>query len=151
MGQSIRISSDIRDIIDINRRQIQARDGIRIIELSSLGDIIPYRTAESIRRRLMSNSVQVRQLTNHRSFESWTGVPGYIEACMDIRHISEELLPIEVELLIFDDIVAMYQLEPQVSVTIIEHAAFAAQQKALFDNFWRIADKLDLKEYGSTT
>lgn len=36
-------------------------------------------------------------------------------------------------------------------MTIIEHQAFAAQQKALFDNFWQIADKLNLSGDGSTT
>lgn len=151
MLQSVKISSDIQDIVSINRRQVEAVDGIRIIELSSLNDVIPFEAAESIRRSLFKSKIKTRQLTNHRSFESWTNVTGFVEECMDVRHISEEVLPIEVELLIFNDVVAMYQLKPEVSVTIIEHAGFAAQQKALFDNFWNMADRLDLENDGSTT
>lgn len=151
MIQSVKISSNIEDIIAINRQLVDATDGIRIIELNSLGHIIPLRTAESIRRKLFRNNIKVKQLTNHRSFESWTNVQGYIENCMDVRYISPDTMPITVEMLVFNDTVALYQIEPEVSVTIIEHAAFAAQQKALFDNFWKVADKLDLDDDGGTT
>jgi hypothetical protein len=151
MKYSITTSTDIKDIININQRQVEARDGIRIMELSSLGDIIPFKTAETIRRKLLKQGVKTKQLTNHRSFESWTNVQGFVEMCMDVRYVASETLPIEVEIVMFNDVVAMYQVEPEVSVTVIEYAAFAAQQKALFDNFWKIANKLDLDDDGSTT
>lgn len=151
MRQSIQISCDIQDIVEVNRRQREAKDGIRIIELSSLSDIIPYKTAESIRRSLYSRKIEVRQLTNHRSFETWTGVAGFVETCMDVRYIPEDTMPIGVELLIFNNLVAMYHIEPTVMVTVIENQAFADQQKALFDSFWGLANKLELNDDGSTT
>lgn len=151
MMQAVQVSNDISDIVAINREQAKAVDGIRIIELSSLSDIIPYRTAEAIRRNLLRNSINVKQLTNHRVFEKWTNIDEYIEKCMDVRYISQEFLHINTELLIFNDVVAMYQLEPEVLVTVIRNANFAEQQKALFDNFWHVADKLELNEDGSTT
>ncbi len=151
MRHRITTSSDIKDIIDINRRQVEAQDGIRIMELGSLSDIIPFKMAETIRQKLLKQAITTMQLTNHRSFKSWTNVAGYVETCMDVRYVSPDILPINVEIVMFNDVVAMYQIEPEVSVTIIEHAAYAAQQKALFDNFWKIADKLDLGDDGSTT
>lgn len=148
---SVRVSNSIHDIIEINRQSVGARDGIRIIELSSLSDIIPHETAESIRQSLFDNKVKIRQLTNQRAFEPWTSVKGFIEECQDIRSISKDILPINTEVLIFNNTVAIYQIEPEVSVTIIEHEAFAAQQKALFDNFWNIATPATLNSDGSTT
>lgn len=70
---------------------------------------------------------------------------------MDVRYVPEDVLPIHTEVLIFDDTVAIYQIKPEVSVTIIEHEAFATQQKALFDNFWNIATPTAINFDGSTT
>ena len=148
---SVRVSDKIEDIIEINTRAAQTTDQIRIMELSSLGQLIPLETAEAIRCSLRDRKIRVHQLTNQRTFETWTKVEGFVETCMDVRYVSAEVLPIQTEVLLFDDVVAIYRIEPDVSVTIIENAAFAEQQKALFDNFWRIASPLALNEDGSTT
>lgn len=148
---SVKVSSNVEDIIEVNRRSASTKSPIRIIELSSLSEIIPFATAESIRRSLLKNKVKVMQLSNQRAFEPWTKVKGFIEECQNIRYVPEDVLPIHAEVLIFDDTVAIYQVKPEVSVTIIEYAAFAAQQKALFDNFWIIATPTAINTDGSTT
>lgn len=148
---SVRVSNSINDIVDINRLSAETHDLYRIMELSSLSNIIPVSTAESIRRKLMKNNVKIMQLTNQRVFEPWTKVKGYIEKCMNIRYVPKDMLPINTEVLIFDNVVAIYQVEPEISVTVIEHANFAIQQKALFDNFWRIAKPTVVGSDGSTT
>jgi hypothetical protein len=145
------LSDDIQDIIEINRKSVSTKDVIRIMELSTLSDIVPKSTAEHIRTQLVKNNVQVKQLTNQKVFFPWTTVKGFVEECMTIHYIPKEILPIEAEVLIFDNTVAIYQVEPKVSVTIIKHPAFANQQKALFDNFWHIANPLSLSQNGSTT
>jgi hypothetical protein len=148
---SVHVSGNIADIIEVNRQSIQATDSIRIMELSSLSNLIPLKTAESIRRGLLKRKVKVMQLTNQRAFEPWTKVKDYVKECMNIRYVPEDVLPIQAEVLIFNDTVAIYQVEPEVSVTIIEHKAFASQQKALFDNFWLIATPTAVNQDGSTT
>ncbi len=148
---SVSLSDNIGDIIEINRRSALTKNPIRIMELSSLSNIIPEKTAEEIRKILLANKVKIMQLTNQRVFEPWTKVKGFVETCMNIRYVPEDILPIQAETLIFDDTVAIYQVEPKVSVTIINHAAFAAQQKALFDNFWKIALPTSVGSDGSTT
>ena len=150
-AQSIQISDRVEDIIAINQRSAQTTDRIRIMELSSLGQVIPLEVAESIRASLLARQIKVYQLTNQRAFEPWTKVSGFVETCMNVRSVSADLLPIQTEVLLFDDIVAIYRVEPEVSVMIIEEPAFAAQQKALFDNFWNIATPTALNQDGSTT
>ncbi len=147
---SVRVSNNLQDIIEINQRSASGHD-YRIMELGSLSDLIPQTTAESIRRQLLKNKVKVKQLTNHRVFEPWTDVKGFVEICMNVRYIPSDVLPINAEVLIFDNTVAIYQTDPEVSVTVIENAAFAAQQKALFDNFWNIAERVTLGDDGGTT
>ena len=148
---SVKVSSNIQDIIEVNRRSAMTTDGIRIIELSTLSNIIPKEVAESVRRSLLERGVRVKQLTNQKAFQPWTNVKGFVDTCLSVRYVSAEVLPIQAEVLVFDNTVAIYQVEPEVSVTIIEHPAFAAQQKALFDNFWNIATKASLNSDGSTT
>lgn len=148
---SVRVSNKIEDIIEINKKSAETHDKYRIIELSSLSDLIPFETAEDIRRSLLKNRVKVMQLTNQRAFEPWTKIKGFVEKCMNIRYVPKDVLPINTEVLIFDNTVAIYQVEPGVSVTIIEHESFAQQQKALFDNFWLIATPTAVNTDGSTT
>lgn len=147
---SVHVSTNINDIIEVNKRSASAKD-FRIIELGSLSDLIPEADAESIRRELLKNKTKVKQLTNQRVFEPWTKVKGFVETCMDIRYIPPDVLPIETEVLIFDDTVAIYQVKPSVSVTVINNPAFAAQQKAFFDNFWAIAERATIGDNGGTT
>lgn len=148
---SVRVSNNIEDIIELNRKSALTKGSIRIIELSTLGNIIPHKTAESIRKTMLKHKVKVMQLTNQRAFEPWTKVKGFVETCMNVRYVSQDILPIHTEVLIFDDTVAIYQVEPEVSVTVIEHPTFASQQKALFDNFWKIATPTAVNKDGSTT
>lgn len=148
---SVKVSSQVEDIIEVNRQLASTHQKVRIMELSNLGDLIPFSIAESIRRNLLKNKVQVKQLTNQRVFEPWTKVKGFVQECMDVRFVSEDILPIHTEVLIFDNTVAIYQVKPAISVTIIEHEAFATQQKALFDNFWNIATPSAINTDGSTT
>ncbi len=148
---TIHKSNSIKDIIEITKRSTQTNDVVRISELSSLGDIIPIKTAESFRREWLRNEVSIRQLTNKRSFEQWTEVNGFVDACMDVKYVPGDILPIHTEVLVFDDVVAFYRVEPEVSVVIIEDTAVAQQQKAYFDSFWCIANTLSLRADGSTT
>ncbi len=143
-------SADVEDIIRINKESVAAKDSIRIIELSSLGDLIPMATAENIRRKLLMRKVRVHQLTNQYMLQPWTKVDAFVETCMTIRHIPASVFLIDTEVLIFNDTVAIYRVEPDVSVIIIEDAAFAAQQKVLFDTLWAQAEPSRAMSDGST-
>lgn len=149
---TVHISDKIEDIIKINKKSVYSKERkIRIIELSTLSNLIPPKTAENIRRGLVEHGVKVLQLTNQRVFEPWTKVRGFVKKCMNIRYLPIEILPIQTEVLIFDNTVAVYQVNPAVSVTVINQPAFASQQKALFDGFWKNAKPMAVSDEGSTT
>lgn len=148
-SQSLKVSTALEDIVAINERAVNSKTPVRIMELSSLGDLIPMQKAETIRQALQKRKVAVRQLTNQTEFGPWTEVDGFITTCMEVRSLPSDVLPIHVEILLFDDVVAVYRTEPQVLVTIIEEANFASQQRALFDGFWKIATPMQLAPDGS--
>lgn len=148
---SVFTSTDIQDIESVTLRSTYSKSGIRIIELSSLDDVLPFKKAEVMRGKWLKNNIQVKQLTNLRGFEPWTEVKGFVDGCMNVRFVPKDVLPINMEVLMFDDVVALYRVKPSVEVIIIENAAFAIQQRALFDSFWQIADPVQLRQDGSTT
>lgn len=150
-ARSIKVSEDINDIIAINRRSTYAKTPIRIVELGSLNDLIPFKTAESIRRQFVARKVRIMQLTNHKSLKPWTSVEELTQRYQTIRYIPSKILLINVETLIFDDIVALYSIKPNVLVTIIQDKSFAEQQSGIFDAFWQIATPTHLSPDGGTT
>ncbi len=147
---SIKTSADVEDIITLSRRSAEAKGDVCLLELGSLDDIIPLDEAEVIRQAFLANGTKVRQLTNQTRFDAWTEVDGFVERCMQVRHLAARELPIRLEMLLFDDVVALYRVEPEVSVTIIQDADFAAQQRALFDAAWANAEPLQFSGDGST-
>ena len=61
---SVFSSNRTADIIAVNQRSAFTKDGIRIIELSSLSDLIPKRAAEAIRKEL-GTAVGILVLSQH--------------------------------------------------------------------------------------
>jgi len=143
-------SNKMSDIISINQRSTYAKSEICIIELSTLGELIPSVEAEAMREEWKSRKIQVKQLSNMQNFEPWTDVGGFIETCMSIRQVNDDVLPIKAEVLVFDDVVAFYRVKPELSVLVIEDEDFANQQRALFAAIWEKAKPLILKSDGST-
>jgi hypothetical protein len=147
---SVQTYTTIEAIAEVNRQSARAKNGIRIIELSTLSDVIPRAEAEAIRKELLARKVHVKQLTNQAEFGPWTKVPQFIQECMEVRCVPVGIMPITAEVLLFDDVVAIYQVEPDISVTIITDSAFAQIQGALFDAMWGTAEPLALLADGST-
>jgi len=143
-------SNKLADIINVNQRSVDAKTDICIIELSSLGDLIPSSEAEAMRQGWLDRNVRVKQLTNITVFEPWTAVDDFIESVMCVRYVPGSVLPIHAEMLVFDDVVAFYRVNPEVSVLVIEDADFADQQRALFGAVWEGAEPVMLQPDGST-
>jgi hypothetical protein len=138
---AIRFSSERSDIININRRSAQAKTGISIIELSMLDGLMDSETAESIRKEIFSNQVTVRQLTNLREiYSDWTEYSEELQKIMQIRYIPQYLFDIQTEILIFDDIVAMYRVEPEVYYVEIEDTHYSQMMRLFFDNLWNASE-----------
>lgn len=140
---AIRFSSDRSDIIDVNRRSTQCKTGISIIELSMLDGLMDKDTAESIRSEIIAKNIPVRQLTNlSEIYADWTRFTKELQELMQIRCIPTEIFSIQNEILIFDDIVAMYRVEPEIYYVEIEDANYASMMRDFFDNLWNISQAM---------
>jgi hypothetical protein len=140
---AIRFSSDRIDIIDVNRRSAKCKTGISIIELSMLDGLMDKDTAESIRSEIIAKNIPVRQLTNlSEIYADWTRFTKELQELMQIRCIPTEIFSIQNEILIFDDIVAMYRVEPEIYYVEIEDANYASMMRDFFDNLWNVSQAM---------
>ena len=140
---AIRFSSNREDIININRRSAESKNGISIIELSMLDGLMDKETAESIREAITSKKVPVRQLTNlSEIYAEWTKYTKEFQEIMQIRCIPKEMFDIQNEILIFDDVVAIYRVEPSISYIEIEDSSYASMMRTFFDNLWNISQTM---------
>ncbi len=138
-----RFSSSRQDIIDINRRSANSKTGISIIELSMLDGLMDKDTAEIIRQSIIHNKVPVRQLTNFSEiYSDWTVFSRELQELMQIRFVGRDVFDIQNEILIFDNIVAMYRIEPDVSYIEIEDSSYANMMRSFFDNLWGISQAM---------
>lgn len=139
----IRFSSERQDIIDVNRRSVQCKSGISIVELSMMDGVMGKDIAESIRSEIIAKNVTVRQLTNlSEIYANWTQYSKEMQAIMNIRYIAKEVFDIQNEILIFDNTVAMYHVEPEVYYMEIEDPQYADMMRALFDNLWKASQMM---------
>jgi hypothetical protein len=102
-----------------------------------LDGLMDKETAENIRQDIIAKNIPVRQLTNlSEIYSDWTQFSRELQELMQIRYIKKDVFDIQNEILIFDNTVAMYRVEPDISYIEIEDASYADMMRSLFDNLW---------------
>jgi hypothetical protein len=124
----------LRKIKDVTLRSAHSKEKVvRIYELSDMNSVIQNeKESEVLRSAFLQNKVQIKQMTNFDKIMNFTKNSEFIDTCMSFRFIPPSSLTITDEILLFDDIVAIYN--PSQSKYIeIKDQAFANMQKELFD------------------
>ena len=123
-----------QDIYDISLQSAQAKSKqVYIYELGSMSDFLTEDQAEEIRSCFVKNRVRVQQITNTPVLPKFSNNQEFIDTVMSFRYVPKDIYDIIQEILIFDEIVAIYTKD---SMLIIEDSAFAESQKQLFTNLW---------------
>ena len=104
-----------------------------IFEKWEMWDLFEKEKVEEIRKTFVENTIKVRQITNNSSLQRFTDNRDFVDQVMSFRYIPKDVFPIEKEVIIFDDTVAIYDSK---EICIIENTGFAKMQKALFQNLW---------------
>jgi hypothetical protein len=127
----------VKDLYDISMRSAQAKDKtLYIYEKSDLSKVIGEEKAEEIRQEFLKNKILVKQITNIPTLPPFSENDTFINTCMTFRYVPEELFSIKNEILIFDDCVAIYNIEPEIRLLVIEDKDYATNQRQLFTNLW---------------
>jgi len=131
------MDATVEDIYEISLKSAKAREKkIFIYEKSDLSKIIGNEKAEELRKLFLKNGITVKQITNVPLIPSFSKNDEFVNNCMFFRYLPKETYTIDNEMLIFDDTVAFYNIEPKIELTIIKDKKFAENQKQLFMNLW---------------
>jgi len=147
--KSTQSHEDVIDrIIDISVRSASA-SSISIFEVSNLGNLIGKVAAEKIRKEFVKFNTPIRQITNLRKFKSWTS---NLELTQNVtaKYVPPEVYEIRNEIIIFDNTVAAYRLEPDVFYMEVTDESFAKSMRQMFRSIWNIGDNLLMSADGST-
>ncbi len=135
-------------ITDVTLRSAKAKE-IHIFEIGNLNDLLPRESAEKIRRKFVKFNTPIKQITNMRKFVNWTANTGLIQN-LSIKYVPAETYEITNEILIFDDTVAVYRLNPDPFYLEVTDALYAETMRSMFVNIWRLGDSLLMAADGST-
>jgi hypothetical protein len=123
-----------KDLYDITAASAQAKSGqVFIYEKGSMGDLFHPHQAEAVRALFLKNNITVKQITNNPILPKFSENDDFINQVMQFRYVPPSVYTIEDEIVIFDDIVAIYNTS---RIAVIHDSTFAQHQKQLFLLTW---------------
>lgn len=126
--------ADENDLYEISLKSSKAEDReVFIFEKGNMSDFIDKIKAEKIRKNFLKNNIKVKQITNTPTLSKFTESDEFVNKVMTFRYVPKDIFTIENEILIFDDIVAIYNKN---ELLIIEDKKFANNNKQLFASVW---------------
>jgi hypothetical protein len=138
----------LSSILSISLRSAKAEE-INIFELGNLNDLLPKQDAEQVRNEFVKYDTPIRQITNLREFSSWTENTDLTQNLV-VKYVPEETYEIINEVLIFNDTVAVYRLQPSPFYIEVNDALYAKMMRNIFSNIWNLGDNLLMAADGST-
>ena len=125
---------DKKDLYDITLKSAKAKSKeVFIYELGDMSDLFSQKKAEKLRQEFLKNKIKVKQITNKSTLEKFSENDQFINEVMTFRYVPKDIFDIKNEILIFDDIVAVYNSR---EMFILQDKNFAKNQKQLFQSIW---------------
>jgi hypothetical protein len=123
------------DIYDITLLSSKAKSKkVYIFEISNLSDLVSEEESEKLRDSFLENEIIVQQITNISKFPEFTKDTDFVNKVMQFRYVPQEIFDIRKEIVIFDDIVAIYDDK---EILVIKDEVYVEQQKQLFQSIWK--------------
>jgi sugar-specific transcriptional regulator TrmB len=118
----------------------KAQKELRIIEISSMGEFLDFGFAEKTRTEFILNKVKVKELSNQKRLNEWTEITQFVQDYWSARYIPKDLFEITFEILIYNNVYAMYNYQNNDIMGVeIYNEQLANMQKQIFDYIWENA------------
>lgn len=122
------------DLYQITLKSSNAKSKeIFIFEKDNMSELFGEEKSEQIRQNFLKNKVRVNQITNMKNLPKFTKNDEFVNKLLIFRYVPEEIYKIDHEILIFDNIVAIYNLD---EILIIENEKLSFSYKQFFLNIW---------------
>ncbi len=114
-----------------------AKDELRIIEQSTMSQFLDYGFSERARTEFLLNKVHTKEISNLKEIPAWTDIKQFVTDYWDCRYVDKKIFEVKFEILIYNDVYAMYNYENDDIVGVeIYNKQLAGMQKQLFDFLW---------------
>lgn len=143
--------SGVEGLKQVTINSLKAKGEIRIFEIENMGSFLNFGFCEEIRTEFIKRKIKVKELSNQKNQKPWTEVSKFVKYNWDCRYIDPKILEAKVELLIYNEVTAIYSYKNnQIFCVEIYNKNLAETQKQIFDFMWHYAQKLRIKEGGAT-
>jgi predicted transcriptional regulator len=122
----------------VNWNSTRAEGILRVIEASNdMGVFLDFDFSERVRMEYVKKGLEEsRQLTNFTEISPWTNIEDFVEI-WEAKHISPERFPIDVEVVIYNNIVTIYKYQNDEFMCVeIYNESLANMQKKYYDLLW---------------
>lgn len=142
----------VEGLKQITWNSLKAKKELLIYEMATdMSYFLDYDFSEEVRRELVKRRIKTWQLTNYAQFADYTKVTELVIKYWEVRYLSPKDLKLSYEFLVYNDTVAMYNVQSESPFCLeIQDARLANMQKQLFMFVWKNAKKMKvLSEFGS--
>ena len=142
VGSKVLYYSGADGLKQITWNSLKATEPLRIFEISSMSEFMDQSYAEKMREEFVSHQIKVRQITNKKHLSAYTNNSELVKL-MEYRYLDPKEMEIVFEVLIYDNVVAIYNFTDEDKFGIeIYNEKLAKTQKQLFDFVWSKAKKM---------
>lgn len=118
----------------------KAKGELRIFEIEEMADVFHYGFYEKVRLEYVRKNIFIKQIFNEKVLEPFTNITELLKNHVEFRYIDPRKLDMGFEILIYNDILGMYNYEGDEIIGIeIENARLAKMQKQIFNFLWMYA------------
>ncbi|MDD3647394.1 MAG: helix-turn-helix domain-containing protein [Candidatus Dojkabacteria bacterium] len=124
----------------------RAKDTLRVFEMAQdMSAFLDFDFSEAARREFVRRGLkQSLQLTNSRRINPWTNISEFVDI-WEARHINPGKLSLTTEILVYNDVVTMYQIEKDLPFCVeIYNPSLSLMIKNFFDYVWKDAQKMKI-------
>jgi len=140
----VRYYQGIEGLKQVTWNSTQAVGILRVFEaVNDMAAFLDFDFSERVRIEFVKKGLKSsQQLTNYAKINPWTNIEEFVHR-WECRFVNPKEFRIETEILIYNDVVALYQLRnDDIFCVEIENSTNAEMQKGLFDYVWKRAGQM---------
>lgn len=140
-GSEVRYYTGMNGLRQVTLNSLAAKRQLLIFELNQdMSKLVDYELAEEVRQEFANKHTSIFQLTNLTKILPYTEVKTLIQDYWKVRHLNPKEFKIEFEVLIYNDVYALYTYDRGEAFCVeIHNPQLAKMQRQLFRFAWKQA------------
>lgn len=145
-GSEVKYYTGMNGLRQVTLNSVAAKKQLLIFELNQdMSRLVDYDLAEEARREFAARKTTIFQLTNLKKILPYTEVSALIKNFWKVRYLDPKDFKIEFEVLIYNDVYALYTYDRGEAFCIeIHNPQLAKMQRQLFKLAWKQAKPMNI-------